>query len=392
MTKLTVEFEAGATIFKEGDVGTCAYIIQEGNVIITSEIGGVHTRIATLSKGQFFGELALIDDKPRSGTACALTNVKLHVIDKDQIKSRILDQDPVSQWLLQNVMGYLRSRIELNKADSASPVEHPDPQNTPQNDSVVSVMKLENELKIALDNGALHLEYQPIVEIDNKNCIGFEMLLRWHNRKAGPISPAVFMPMVEPTQLSITIGEWQICEMCRFLAEVKRRTNKTIFASLNITIKQIESGRLLELLKEQREKYDIAPEQIKFEILERAMFLGEMVSEFFEQCREIGYSLVIDDFGTGYANFWYLNHYRFDTIKIDKIFIDNIVNEPRDKHICKSMIQLAQGLNIKVTAEGIEHVQQTEVLQELKCDLGQGYLFSRPMKEAAAIEFLGGQD
>lgn len=388
MAKLTVEYDTGATIFKEGDPGTCAYIIQEGNVVITSQIGGVHTRIATLSKGQFFGELALIDDKPRAGTASALTNVKLHVIDKDQIKSRILDQDPVSQWLLQNVMGYLRNRIDLDKSDSQDSTEHSDPSASPQSESVFSVMKLENELKSALDDGALHLEYQPIVELSNQDCIGFEVLLRWHNREAGPISPAIFMPLVEPTQLSITIGEWQIYEMCRFLAEVKSKTNKTLFASLNITIKQIESGRLLSLLKEQRNKYGIAASQIKFEILERAMFLGEMVNVFFEECRTEGYGLVIDDFGTGYANFWYLNHYHFDTIKIDKIFIDEIVDEKRNKHICHSMIQLAQGLDISVTAEGIEQNGQAELLQQLNCDYGQGYLFSRPMKEALAIEYL----
>ena len=176
--------------------------------------------------------------------------------------------------------------------------------------------------------------------------------------------------------------------MCRFLAEVKSKTNKEVFVSLNITVKQIESGRLLALLEEQRQKYQIAASQIKFEILERAMFLGDKVNQFFEQCRATGYGLVIDDFGTGYANFWYLNHYRFDTIKIDKIFIDDIAKADRDKHICQSMIQLAQGLDITVTAEGIEHKEQAELLKQLNCDFGQGYLFSRPVTEDLAIGYL----
>lgn len=403
MTNLSVEYEAGKVIFSEGDIGSSAYIIQEGIVVISSEIGGVHTKIATLSKGQFFGELALIDDKPRAGTARALTPVKLHAIHKDQIQSRISDQDPVSQWLLQNVLGYLRNRIDMDKTQGSNtqegqsqttqsqlppPVQESNHTVSQDNEDVFSVMKLENELKQALHDGALHLEYQPIISFKDNQCIGFEALIRWYNREAGPISPAVFMPMVEPTQLSVTIGEWQIGEICRFLAEVKSTTGKTVFTSLNITVKQIESGRLLSLMKEQTQKYNISPSQIKFEILERAMFLGEKVNEFFEDCRIEGYSLVIDDFGTGYANFWYLNHYHFNTIKIDKLFIDNIVKEHRDKHICQSMIQLAQGLDITVTAEGIEHLEQVQLLKELNCDFGQGYLFSRPMKAQRAIAFL----
>lgn len=393
VTNLSVEYDAGQVIFSEGDIGSSAYIIQEGIVIISSEIGGIHTKIATLSKGQFFGELALIDDKPRAGTARSLTPVKLHAIHKDQIQSRISDQDPVSQWLLQNVLGYLRNRIDLDKTRSNDTLESQSAQasnHSPNqdNEDVFSVMKLENELKQALHDGALHLEYQPIITFKDNQCIGFEALIRWHNREAGPISPAVFMPMVEPTQLSVTIGEWQICEICRFLAEVKSATGKRLFTSINITVKQIESGRLLSLMKEQTQKYDILPSQIKFEILERAMFLGEKVNEFFEHCRTVGYSLVIDDFGTGYANFWYLNHYHFDTIKIDKLFIDNIVKEHRDKHICQSMIQLAQGLDITVTAEGIEHPEQAELLKELNCDFGQGYLFSKSMKAQNAIAYL----
>lgn len=403
MTNLSVEYDTGKVIFSEGDIGSSAYIIQEGIVVISSEIGGVHTKIATLSKGQFFGELALIDDKPRAGTARALTPVKLHAIHKDQIQSRISDQDPVSQWLLQNVLGYLRNRIDLDKTQISDtlvgqpqttqaelPVKAQELKHTviQDNEDVFSVMKLENELKQALHDGALLLEYQPIISFKDNQCIGFEALIRWYNREAGPISPAVFMPMVEPTQLSVTIGEWQICEICRFLAEVKSTTGKAVFTSLNITVKQIESGRLLSLMKEQTQKYNISPSQIKFEILERAMFLGEKVNEFFKHCRNEGYSLVIDDFGTGYANFWYLNHYHFNTIKIDKLFIDNIVNEPRDKHICQSMIQLAQGLDITVTAEGIEHHEQAEMLKELNCDFGQGYLFSKPMKAQTAIDYL----
>lgn len=396
MTQLVVEYESGDVIFSEGEMGDSAYIIQEGIVVISSEIGGTHTRLATLSKGQFFGELALIDDKPRVGTARAFSKVKLHIINKEQLQSRIMDQDPVSQWLLKNVLGYLRNRIERDKSlDSALIDKHSEgsnegtnQQDSDENETVFSVMKLENELKQALDDRALHLEYQPIINFTSNQCIGFEVLIRWNNREDGPISPAVFMPMVEPTQLSATIGEWQICEMCRFLAEVKSKTNKEVFVSLNITVKQIESGKLLALLDEQRKKYHIAASQIKFEILERAMFLGEKVNQFFEQCRATGYQLVIDDFGTGYANFWYLNHYHFDTIKIDKIFIDNIAKADRDKHICQSMIQLAQGLDITVTAEGIEHSDQAEILKQLNCDFGQGYLFSKPMTEESAVEYL----
>lgn len=396
MTQLVVEYESGDIIFSEGEFGDSAYIVQEGIVVISSEIGGTHTRLATLSKGQFFGELALIDNKPRVGTARAFGKVKLHVINKEQLQSRIMDQDPVSQWLLKNVLGYLRSRIALDKSEHTESSDKKtlgsndncNLQDSIDNETVFSVMKLENELNQALKDGALHLEYQPIINFKNNQCMGFEVLIRWNNREDGPISPAVFMPMVEPTQLCVTIGEWQVCEICRFLAEVNTKTKKTIFVSLNITVKQIESGRLLALLEEQRKKYHIAASQIKFEILERAMFLGEKVNQFFEQCRTTGYKLVIDDFGTGYANFWYLNHYHFDTIKIDKLFIDDIAKADRDKHICQSMIQLAQGLDITVTAEGVEQMDQAELLKQLNCDFGQGYLFSKPVSEGSAIAYL----
>ena len=200
MTQLVVEYESGDIIFSEGELGDSAYIIQEGIVVITSEVGGTHTRLAKLSKGQFFGELALIDNKPRVGTARAISKVKLHVINKEQLQSRIMEQDPVSQWLLKNVLGYLRSRIDRDKSEQSdlgdkTSLESNDSNNlqdSAENETVFSVMKLENELKQALNEGALHLEYQPIINFNNNQCMGFEVLIRWNNREDGPLSPAVF--------------------------------------------------------------------------------------------------------------------------------------------------------------------------------------------------------
>lgn len=233
---------------------------------------------------------------------------------------------------------------------------------------------LEEDLRDAIENGDLSLEYQPIVQSTTNRVIGVEALIRWYHSKLGSISPAVFIPLAEETNLIGRIGEWAIRKACQDASEWPGR----IRVAINVSPVQFADKSLPELVKSAIEAAGISPEQVELELTE-GVLIGETphTHSMFASLREVGVRLALDDFGTGYSSLAYLRSFRFDKIKIDQSFI-NAANEPGspNRAIISAIITLADAMGMETTAEGIESLDQLEMVRSLGASHIQGFVYS----------------
>ncbi|MCS7148923.1 MAG: EAL domain-containing protein [Geminocystis sp.] len=380
------KFRAGEYIFREGDKGDVAYILEEGVVEIIATIDGTPTFLNVLTPGDIFGELALIDDSPRSASALAKTDVLLTVISKAQVKARIEQAHPILQLLLTVIMKHFRSETAKIRGKKAEDFPCQFYQEKLHNS--IELIRLESELYQGFKNNELLLFYQPIIELKTQFLAGFEVLLRWLSPKRGYVSPEVFAPLAEASPLIISIGEWVLDESIKTLQHFQKCVNRDLFLSINVAEKQIKCRDFLEIIRDKILSNFKDKIPLKLEILERSLFEGSEAMSFIEFCREHAIPLVLDDFGTGYANLSYLKKFQFDTVKIDKCFIENLENNRKDQIICKTLIELSHGLGMTTVAEGIENQKQLEILKGLGCDYGQGYFLSPPLPREQATKML----
>jgi EAL domain-containing protein (putative c-di-GMP-specific phosphodiesterase class I) len=250
---------------------------------------------------------------------------------------------------------------------------------------------LENDLRVALERDELRVHYQPIVALGDEAIVGFEALIRWQHPARGLVPPVAFIPLAEETGLIIPIGRWVLETACReaarWLASEPSGPRST-FVSVNLSARQFETNGLVEDVARILEDTGLPATALELEITESVvMDQSEAGIRTLRRLRELGVRLVLDDFGTGYSSLSYLKHLPLDTIKIDRTFVAGI-DEVADRSIVDAVIALAHGLGIGVVAEGIETDRQADQLRELGCDLGQGYLFARPMPAEAARRVL----
>jgi len=384
--------QAGECIFREGETGNFAYIIDEGEVEISTLVNNKYTVLNILKAGDMFGELALVDGSPRSAAAYAKTNVVLTIVTSEQVKTRIEDADPILKLLLMVVMNYFR--LETGRLRSAKEESDQISLDNTKKDyqekiyQAIELIRLESDLRSGFKQNQLVCFYQPIIDLKSNLIVGFEVLLRWFSPTRGNVSPSVFIPLAESTSLIIPIGEWLLEKSLEAILQVKKETNYDIFLSINVAQKQIYDPDFLNIIKEKIKHSSINPKQIKLEILERSLFEGETALSLVKNCRDFGLPLVIDDFGTGYANLSYLKNFKFDTMKIDQCFVKELENNDKDEIICRTLINLSQGLEMTTVAEGIENQQQLDILRSLGCNYGQGYFFSQPLPLDKAIDFM----
>ncbi|MDJ1168639.1 EAL domain-containing protein [Roseofilum sp. BLCC_M154] len=394
----TRRVHAGESIFYEGDRGDFAYIIEEGEVEIWTQIDEKRRILNRLYPGSMFGEIALIDGQTRSASATALTDVRLTVVTKEQVNRRIQDADPLLRMLLLMVMRYFRSETQnfRSRSKTLAPqffLEKLYPDINPQKDlsfrltEAVDLIRMENELRTALDEQQFKLVYQPIIDLETQIITGFEALIRWQSPKRGFVTPDRFIPLAESTSLIVPIGQWVMQTGLEALKKMQQRVNYPVSMSFNIASRQIEEPNFLQFLLDCTDQYGLNPQQVKLEILERTLFDSERAIAWVQQCHALGFPLVLDDFGTGYSSLQYLNEYNLDTLKIDKSFVQgmNVQENNKSCSICHAIVKLSKALEMTIIAEGIETPEHLQVLKTFGCNYGQGYFFSRPVSLEKAI-------
>jgi diguanylate cyclase (GGDEF)-like protein len=252
--------------------------------------------------------------------------------------------------------------------------------------SAVERMQLEADLRVALGCEQLQVHYQPIIELDAGDIVGWEALVRWRHPQRGLISPATFIPVAEETGLIVPIGEWVLATACRQLHRwMALGGRKDLTMSVNVSARQFREPALIDQIVHVIETTGIAAHCVKLEITESAVMQDAHAAErTLRSLKGLGVQVAIDDFGTGYSSLSYLKRFPVDTLKIDRSFVDGLGSDPQDTAIVRSVVALAQTLELTVTAEGIETPGQQAHLRLLGCDFGQGYFFGRPVDAASA--------
>lgn len=242
---------------------------------------------------------------------------------------------------------------------------------------------IENGLKGAIQNKELHIVYHPKVILQSREIYGMEALLRWEHPSLGNVSPAEFIPIAEETGQIGEIGEWMLRNACK-QAEIWHENGlPPLIISVNVSVKQFQHGDFYQTVKGILQETRLNPNYLELEITESIMQnIGESIMVL-KKLKELGVKTSIDDFGTGYSSLYMLKELPIDTIKIDKSFIDNIIDK-KDQYMIKTIIELGMNLNLYVVAAGIETEEQLSLLKEYNCQFGQGYIFSQPLNE---VEF-----
>ena len=259
-------------------------------------------------------------------------------------------------------------------------------------EQAMAKITLENQLRIAIDQREFCLYYQPILDLKSKILKGFEALVRWHHPERGFISPGDFIPLAEETGLIIPLGDYIMEEACRqmalWLAQFPQAQDLSI--SVNLSGRQIQSRGFIERLTTTVQRARLQPHHIKLEITESLLMENsELTLMLFKQLQSLGFRLSLDDFGTGYSSLSYLHRFPINTLKVDRSFISVMAPGDSSFEIVRTITSLARTLNMDVVAEGVETEEQAEYLRSLSCEMVQGYLFSRPLSDELATQYLG---
>ncbi|HEX4847041.1 MAG TPA: EAL domain-containing protein, partial [Novosphingobium sp.] len=246
--------------------------------------------------------------------------------------------------------------------------------------------QLEQDLRDALTHGGLELHYQPVVHTVTERITGFEALLRWHHPTRGPLSPAKFIPVAEDSGLIAPIGEWALRTACQHLAAWP----ESVRVAVNVSPLQFANPALPAIITNALAAAQVDPGRLELEITE-SVFLSddEGIEAMFSALKRIGVRLALDDFGTGYSALGYLKKAPFDKIKIDQSFVRGAtITGSRNGAIISSIVSLAESLGMETTAEGVETLDELDLVRMLGCSHVQGYIYEKPLTHAAATERL----
>jgi diguanylate cyclase (GGDEF)-like protein/PAS domain S-box-containing protein len=249
-------------------------------------------------------------------------------------------------------------------------------------------LHLENDLRRAIQNKEFQLHYQPIVRLSNRQIVGFETLIRWQHPLRGLVFPSEFIPLAEETNLIVPMGWWILQEACRQMKiwQQQHPTYHPLTISVNISGKQFAQLNSNDTITQILQETGLAPHHLKLEITESEVIEDlDLAIAVLNKLKNIGIQISMDDFGTGYSSLSYLHRLPIDTLKIDCSFIKGIESDQSKLELVKTIISLANNLNLEVIAEGIETNQQRDHLLELNCEYGQGYLFSQPTNSEQAL-------
>lgn len=387
-------------IFNEADVCDSAYVIEQGTVEVSVNREGRKIVLGRRGAGEVFGEMAIIDEQPRSATVTTLEPCQLIRITRKQLQTRIHHADPILRMYraiilerFRATLGDLRAidhRIDTRQLDALD-----DRQVTASSSyqSAIREIKLEEELNDALQHEEFALHYQPIIDLRTRHLAGFEALLRWQHAQRGLLLPADFLATAEASGIIVPIGSKVFRSACAFLGRLKTRyptlpVIQDLFISVNISARDFDSPRFIHNVVRMTGDAGVNPRQVKLEVTETALISQPaVVARALSKLKDLGFSIVIDDFGTGYSSLSYLHQFPFDTLKIDRGFVQNLHQCSKNDKIVASIATLANHLDLDVVAEGVETLAQESMIIELDCAYAQGYRYARPMPATAAANF-----
>lgn len=245
------------------------------------------------------------------------------------------------------------------------------------------------QLLDALENKEFVVYYQPKFDLGRNCFISAEALIRWNSQTRGLLLPSAFVDQANAAGLNNDLDMYVFERVCEDLQENKKRGRRILPVSLNFSLYEFYSPNFLTTITDILKKYDVNPHLIQIEILETTSQANPFLSvSIIKKLREIGVKVLMDDFGMGYSNIGNLFKIPFDTIKIDRSYVQNIVTDKKARQICQCMVDLGKINNLEVIAEGVDDEKQVEVLRNMGCDTIQGFYYSKPLERSAYEKFL----
>ena len=253
-------------------------------------------------------------------------------------------------------------------------------------DVIITNYGIEQSLKDAISKEQWEIYYQPQINSQTKQVIGFEALIRWNHPEKGLIMPSQFIPTAEMNNHIFEIGQYVMKETCKQTHKWNKNRDDKLIASVNISAKEFQRRSLIDLIDQTLDETKISTDQLNIEITENT-FLDKNASQI-NKIKDRGIKISIDDFGTGYSSLSYLYDYPIDSIKIDKSFVRGIQEDNQKKILSNSIINLANNLNLKIVTEGVETQQEVDFFQSKECSIFQGYFFSKPLSKEDFEQFI----
>ncbi|MBW2541288.1 MAG: EAL domain-containing protein [Deltaproteobacteria bacterium] len=251
------------------------------------------------------------------------------------------------------------------------------------NERAMRRMQVELQLQRAIEVEEFELHYQPIVSLPDGRMVGVEVLLRWHNSELGLVDPGEFIPVAESTGIIVSIGAWVLETACRQVKEWQEAGWSDLRVAVNLSPREVDRGDAIDSISNALAKSGLAPQFLEVEVTERVLLDDvETAGSAFRAIKDLGVRLCVDDFGTGYSSLSYLRNYPFDVLKIDRAFVCDASRHANGVSLLRAIISMAESLDLQVIAEGVETVEQFDLLCELGCGFAQGYYFCAPLSAA----------
>ena len=386
---------AGVILFREGEPGDAAYLVESGCVEITRSVAGGEHRLELMSCHDLFGELALIDGLPRSATARTVVPTVLLRVERGYFEDLLQRSEPMVRHLLRLLLERLRSERErwagagAGVGASVPAAAEPAAARASAADTEVAGgalrhLMLASDLAAAIDADGLELRYQPIVHLGSGAVTGCEALLRWQHPRLGWIGPDEFIPMAERSRLIHRLGRWVLERALRDWPALRRRcaaaAGQAPVLSINLSAPEFSAPDIAGHILDRLAAHGVAPAELRMELTETAVVDNlEPVAAMAGSLRAAGVGLALDDFGTGYAGLSYLQGLPFTCLKIDREFVRHLRDSDRSRQIVRASLELARPLGLGTVAEGVEDEATGALLAEMGCSHGQGYLYARPL-------------
>lgn len=261
------------------------------------------------------------------------------------------------------------------------------------NEKAKKQLDIENDLRHAVDRNELEVYFQSQHATDSGIAVAAEALLRWNHPSKGLMTPNQFIPIMEDSGLIVSIGQWVLEQACQQFAQWCEQGLGLQRIAVNVSARQFHQKDFVDMVRNTIEQTGISAHQLELELTESILIQDlEQTLNTLNSLRSMGVRIAIDDFGTGYSSLNYLKQFPVDTLKIDRIFIQNLPNNSDDAQITRTIIAMAHNLGMGVIAEGVENTEQLAFLQSTRCEEIQGFLFSKPMPAALLLEHLQRKD
>lgn len=387
---------AGDLLFAAGDPGDAAYLVVGGRLEIFLSRPEGDLILAHRGPGEIVGEMAILDNRPRSAGVRAVENSALIIITAEQLAHRIAETDPILRMCLGVVMERYRETVGMLEQMQGKAPAPATQEKTALDESFATALKtlvLEREIRAGIESREFELHFQPIVRLQTGQLAGYEALMRWRHRTRGLVSPAEFIPVAESSGLIVELTKHALDEVGRVLPELilagltnAKAVEGPLFMSVNVSGHDLAAASFPQMIADFLARTGILPGSLKIEVTESMLMRDpERAAAALAECRDAGLGVAIDDFGTGYSSLSYLSTLPVTTLKIDRAFVRTLLADNTSRRIVQTILRLADELSIPVVAEGIERAAEAEALAEMGCAFGQGYLFGKPMPLEAAM-------